>query len=105
MTISSPVAGLRPMRFLVAGRFTERIFRRPGRVNSPTARFLMCRSMSTSSSSNTEPTCLRVNPVLPAISVRMAVLVILVLIGPAFFFFGAAAFFAGAFFFAGARFF
>ena len=41
IVISSPVAGLRPLRFFVAGRFTLLILSKPGRVTSPIARFLI----------------------------------------------------------------
>ena len=57
-SINSPgLKGLgTPLRAGRAGRTTDFIFNRPGSVNSPTARFLICRSMTTDSSSSTAET-------------------------------------------------
>ena len=55
--ISSLVKGLMPLRALVAGFLIVFILSNPGRVNSPTARFLMCLSMISEHESNTLATC------------------------------------------------
>ena len=107
ITISSPVAGFLPILFLLAGRFAAFILSRPGSVNSPAARFRICRSITDSSSSSTEFTCTLVKLVDSAISAKIMFLVILELI-PGFFFgagaldcFLTAAFFLGGLFFVG----
>ena len=103
MTISSPVAGLRPIRFLLAGLLAVLILRRPGSTNSPTALLRICLSIRSSSSAITESTCFFERAVLVAISETIALLLILALIPGAFFTAGAAFFFAAGFFaFAGA---
>src|SRR5690606_28982285 len=67
-----------PLRAFCAGFFTVLIFSRPGRVNSPTPRFLMWRSIMDDSSSMTAFTSLRVRPVTSAISATIWVLLYLV---------------------------
>ena len=52
--ISSPVAGFRPMRFLLAGRLAAFILSKLGKVNAPAARMRMCCSITESSPSITE---------------------------------------------------
>jgi hypothetical protein len=58
-----------------AGLLTALTFNKPGNVNSPTARFLMCRSINTASSSKTAETSFLLNDVLVAISLKISVLV------------------------------
>jgi len=91
-----------PLRAFLAGLLTVVTFKIPGSVNSPTARFLMLRSISESMPSMTEPTCFLVRPVHSAKLVTIWPLVIFCVIGAADFFTGAAflaaVFLAGDFF-------
>ena len=77
MSISSP--GRKgfgtPFRAGLAGRVTHFIFNKPGRVNSPTARFFMCLSIKMSSSSRTAATSFFPTFAFLAISFKISVLV------------------------------
>lgn len=94
--VSSPVKGLIPLRALRAGFLTVFILSRPGRVNSPTLRFLMWRSITVVNSLNTSLIWDLFKPVLSAISETIWDLVYL--------FWIAVTFFAGAAFLTGAAF-
>ena len=73
--LSCPVNGEVIFRDFVAGFFTVLIFKRPGNVNCPAARFLRWRSITTASSSKTAPTSFFVRPVFSDNEAKSCVLV------------------------------
>src|SRR5690606_11308182 len=102
-TVSAPVKGLTPLRALRAGFLTVLIFMSPGRVNSPTPFFWICRSIMSVSPSISALTCLRLRAVDSTSSLMIWVLVYFSVIAAAFLAgalaaagLEAAAFFAGA---------
>jgi len=68
----------------LAGRVTHLIFNKPDNVNSPTARFFICRSIKVSNSSKTADTSFLPTFVFFAISLSISVLVYFFCIAGAF---------------------
>ena len=86
MSISSPGRNGFGTFFLagLAGRVAHFILSSPGSVNSPTARFLICRSIKLSNSSRTATTSFLLTFALFEISLRISVLVYFFCIAGAF---------------------